>query len=143
MKVKDFDRNDLYELTPAQAKLLEAQNLQTSAVDASQWLATATKAGVEALSQAGGDGSLGGAFNSLHAAIQSLSTAILGAIDAGVDAETIASAEALLATLTSSSRRATIRRNSLSAQGHKLKALALFGASSYSQLQEDAASMEA
>lgn len=84
-------------------KLREAIKAEARVDEASQWLSTASKAAVKALSDSGGT-----AGNTLAVAIESLGSAIKGATSEGVDPEDIASAQALLNTL-----RLSVRRHSL------------------------------
>ena len=88
-------------------KLHEALKARVRVEDASQWLSTASKASVRALSSAAGDRVE--ATHILQVAIDSLASALQGAKDNGVEPDDISSAERILSTLRASQRRTKYR----------------------------------
>lgn len=91
----------------AEERLREAKSALIRVEEATQWLSTASKASVKALSRAAEN--RGEALSILHVASETLMSAIAGAKEDGVDPADIASAEALLSTLRKSGRRNSVR----------------------------------
>ena len=96
-------------LREAEEKLTEARSAFSRSEEASQWLSTASKASVKALARTADEAGRRDAGAILQVAVESLTTAIEGAKEGGVDSVDIATAEELLETIRSSARRVSHR----------------------------------
>ena len=88
-------------------KLAEANLARARVEEATQWLSTASKAAVKALTRAAEDPD--DSVSILNVAVDALASAIAGAVEGGAELADIASAEQLLTSIRQSARRASTR----------------------------------